>query len=282
MKKDLFSKNINNILSLAKSKTYTTAQINTFCNELKEKNYIAQSMTHDAFIKRLIALQKKQINITMNDKYFSIYSYDEDVTEYKMLLGYKKNSFYSMSSALNLLGVSDFRNNFIFISQELTKKNVSNNESSLSQDSIDNAFNKDYRRTNMVGKYEDQHIVFLSPKHTNYYEVITNSDGIRLSSINRAFVEMIVNVQYFKSSKDIIDVFKPLKNKLNIDAIYNVVEKFNFIYPYFQSVGFYLYQIGFKKNKLIKFKNNVGKLKFYTDKKQDSYKYNDYWRMYYI
>ena len=44
MKRDLFSKNIDNILSLTKSNTYNTNQINMLCNELKEKKYIAQSM----------------------------------------------------------------------------------------------------------------------------------------------------------------------------------------------------------------------------------------------
>lgn len=282
MKRDLFSKNINNILLLAKSKTYNTAQINMFCNELKEKNYIAQSMTHSDFIKRLIELQQKQINITMNDKYLSIYSYDKEVSEIKMLQGFRKNSFFSMSSALNILGLSNFRDNFIFLSQELTQKNVSEINNSLSQNSIDSAFKKDYRRTHMLGKYENKNIVFLSPKHTNYYEVITNDDGIRVSSINRSFVEMIVNVQYFKSSKNIIETFQPLKDKLDIDIIYNVVEKFDFIYPYFQSVGFYLHQIGFTNKQLNKFKDKVENLKFYTDKKQENYQYDNYWQIYYI
>jgi len=282
MKRDLFSKNINNILSLAKSRTYNTAQINMFCNELKEKNYIAQSMTHNDFIKRLIELQKKQINITMNDKYLSIYSYDENVSENKMLLGFRKKSFFSMSSALNVLGLSDFRDNFIFLSQELSQKNVLEVNNSLSQSSIDSAFKKDYRRTHMVGKYEDKHIVFLSPKYTDYYEVITNNDGIRVSSVNRAFVEMIVNVQYFKNSKSIIEVFEPLKDKLDLDIIYNVIGKFDFIYPYFQSIGFYLHQIGFTNEELNKFKGKVEDLQFYTDKKQSNYQYDDYWQMYYI
>ena len=282
MKRDLFFKNIDNILLLTKTKTYSSSQINALCNEAKEKHYIAQSMSHSAFIKRLIDLQKKQVNITMNNKYLSIYSYDEDVSEAKMLQGFRKNSFYSMSSALNILGLSDFRSNFIFLSQELSQKNVSGINNSLSQESIDNAFKKDYRRTHMTGEYEDKHIVFLSPKYTDYYEVLINDEGIRTSSINRAFVEMIVNVQYFKSSNDIIDVYKPLKNKLDIETIYKVVEKFDFIYPYFQCVGLYLHQIGFSNKELHKFKDQVSNINFYTDKKQNNYKYNSYWKMYYL
>lgn len=282
MKKDLFSKNIDNILSLTKSKTYNTSQINMLFRETKIKNYIGQSMSRSSFIKRLLELQKKQVNITMNDKYLSIHSYDNDISETKILQMFRKKSFYSMSSTLIILGLSNFRDNFIFLSQELSQKNTSTTNKSLSQDSIDNAFKKDYRRTNMIGEYEHKHIVFLSPKHTNYYEVITNEDGIRLSSINRAFVEMIVNVQYFKSSKEIINTYKPLKDKLDIDIIYNVVERFDFIYPYFQCVGFYLHKIGFTNKDLKRFKTKVSNISFYTDKKQNNYQYDTYWKMYWV
>jgi hypothetical protein len=216
----------------------------------------------------------------MNNKYLSIYSYDDKVSETKMLLGFRKNSFYSMSSVLNLLELSDFRDNFIFLSQELPHKNLQKN--SLSQLAIDTAFSKKYRRTQMIGKYKEKNIIFLTPKYTNSYEIITDKEGNRFSSINRAFIEIIVNVQYFKNSLNIIELFKPIKNKLDINTIYSVLVVFDFIYPYFQCIGFYLHKIGFKTEELQAFKSRVENLKFYTDKEQESYKYNEYWQMYHI
>lgn len=40
--------------------------------------------------------------------------------------------------------------------------------------------------------------------------------------------------------------------------------------------------IGFAKSELVHFKNKVSKLKFYTDKNQNAYKYDTYWNMYHI
>ncbi len=280
MNKDLFSKNIENIVKLMKNQTYTATQLNKLHSKLKQNRYIAQAMPFTTFLQKLIKLQKKQINITMNNKYLSIYSYDDEVSETKMLLGFRKKSFYSMSSVLNLLGLSDFRENFIFLSQELPNKNLQKN--SLSQIAIDTAFSKKYRRTQMIGKYKEKNIIFLTPKYTNYYEIITDKEGNRFSSINRAFVEIIVNVQYFKNSLNIIELFKPIKNKLDVNTIYTVLAVFDFIYPYFQCIGFYLHKIGFKTEELQAFKSRVENLKFYTDKEQESYQYNEYWQMYHI
>ena len=280
MNKDLFSKNIENIVKLMKNQTYTATQLNKLHSKLKQNRYIAQAMPFTTFLQKLIKLQKKQINITMNNKYLSIYSYDDEVSETKMLLGFRKKSFYSMSSVLNLLGISDFRENFIFLSQELPNKNLQKN--SLSQIAIDTAFSKKYRRTQMIGKYKEKNIIFLTPKYTNYYEIITDKEGNHFSSINRAFVEIIVNVQYFKNSLNIIELFKPIKNKLDVNTIYTVLAVFDFIYPYFQCIGFYLHKIGFKTEELQAFKSRVENLKFYTDKEQESYQYNEYWQMYHI
>ena len=281
MKRDLFSKNTGKILSLAKSQTFTPMQLNLFCNELKAKGYIAQSINHSKFIEQMSQLLQKKIDIEFDEKFVTLYTYDKDVTPEQMLLSYKKDSFYSMSSALNIMGLSDFRSDFIFISKELSKKNIASKPVQLEQQAIDEAFSKPYRRTHFIGRYNNKHIIMLTPKNTDTYGVETNDDGIKHSSVERALVEMIVNVQYFKSAEHIIETFKPIKEKLDVNAVYEVVERFEFIYPYFQSVGFYLDKIGFTKEQLHKFKKRVTELKFYTEKQKDQYEYDEYWQIYF-
>jgi len=281
VKRDLFSLNIDKIVSLAKSQTFTPIQLNLFCNELKEKGYIARSMNHSKFIERMSQLLQKKIDIAFDDRFVTLYTYDKDVSEAQMLLSYKKGSFYSMSSALNIMELSDFRSDFIFISKELSKKNTTSKPVKLKQQAIDEAFSKPYRRTHSIGAYNNKHIILLTPKNTDTYSVETNSVGLRCSSVERALVEMIVNVQYFKDAKHIIETFISIKEKIDVNTAYEVVEKFDFIYPYFQSVGFYLEEIGFTKKQLSKFKERVGDLKFYTEKQKSQYTYNDYWQIYF-
>lgn len=206
------------------------------------------------------------------------YSFDKEIDIYRLALSCKKNCFFSMSTALNIQGYSNYRNNFVFVSCELQGKSMDNIP--LTQQSIDNAFHKPYRRTHSVGQINNKNIVFLTPKYTKNFGVFKGN--LPVSSINRSMVEMIINVQYFRSSLEIIRIFAPLKSKIDINEVFNVVRAFDLIYPYFQCVGFYLEKIGFKKEELGIFKKQVTDLKFYTDKNKDKYLFDSYWQVFYI
>jgi hypothetical protein len=223
-----------------------------------------------------IGLTKHEILIA--DHILTRFSFHQEIDIYRLLLSFKKNCFFSMSTSLNLQGFSNYRNDFLFLSCELTPKDTP--RPTLTQENIDNAFSKPYRRTHSIGKYNDLKIVFLTPKYSNNYAVIKTNHPV--SSINRALVEMIINVQYFRSSLEIIQTFDPLKSKLNLTEIFNIISEFNLIYPYFQCIGYYLEQIGFAKSDLKQFKDQVTELKFYTDKNQASYEFDSYWNMYHI
>lgn len=279
MKKDKFSKNINQIETFVKSyRLYSSNGLRALLKTLKEKKLIAQLYSFDLFYKRLIEMGLMEYTISMKSEYLTKYSFEKEIDVYELVLSFKKNSFFSMSTSLNLQGYSNYRNDFIFVSSELSEKNGYSEE--LVQENINKAFHKPYRRTYSVGKYKDKNIIFLSPKYTKNYAVIEKKWP--MSSINRAFVEMIINVQYFRNSLEIINNFIPLKKKIDINEVFDIVNEFDLIYPYFQCVGYYLEKIGFTKDELIKFKNEVSKLKFYTDKNQDKYKFDDYWNIYYI
>jgi len=278
---DKFTKNSAQIEAIAKRlHFYSSMELRTLFKTIKEdKKLIPLSYSFDSFYKRLIEMGLKEFTISMDSKYLTRYTFEKEIDVYELVRSFKKNSFFSMSTSLNLQGYSNYRNNFIFVSSELSEK-IRYDDSELTQEAIDKAFVKPYRRTHSVGKYEDKNIVFLNPKYTKNYAVIEKKHP--LSSINRAFVEMIINVQYFRNSLEIIDTFIPLKKKLDIDEVFDIVEKFDLIYPYFQCVGYYLEHIGFTKDELTDFKNEVSELKFYTDKNQDVYKFDEYWNIYYI
>ncbi len=106
---------------------------------------------------------------------------------------------------------------------------------------------------------------------------IINYNGYKVSSINRAFVEIISNIQYSKTPYDVIGEFRKLKDKLDINEIFKIIEKFDFIYPYYQLAGYYLEKIGFLKEELSRFFNNKTNLIFYTMKNKTNYDLDEYW-----
>ena len=279
MRKSLLEINYSKIESIARScYLYNHEELRLLFERLKDEKLIPQSLSFIGFYEFLLKMGLEKFEITLNDRHISRFSFDKQVDTYRFALSLKKGSFFSMSTALNLHGYSNYRSDFVFVSCELSKK--WRQHDLLSQESIDNAFYKLYRRTQSVGKLNDKNIVFLTPKHTGKIAVI--NARFSTSSINRALVEMIINVQYFRTSLEIIQAFIPLKSKIDVNEVFNVVEVFDLIYPYFQCVGLYLEKIGFQKEELVAFKERLTNLKFYTDKNQDNYLFDSYWQMFYI
>ena len=280
-KRDLFSKNIETIKDLLREKKlYSLKDLNVILNHLKIKRLVAQDLSLRRFFDLLqnrLGLKTYSVSSEkINKVRYTLYS---DIDIYDFVSTFEKQGFFSMTTALNIQRLSNQKENFVFFSKELSSKNSSvHNE--LSQKDIDLAYQKEYRFTRSISPYEDKHIIYLTPKNTNRFEVI-EYDGYAVSSVHRAFVEMLMNVQYFKNFDTVIDIFKPLKDNLNTKRVFDVIKSFDPIYPYFQLVGFSLERIGFDKSKLLLFKEYVTDLRFYTEKNKDKYSFDSYWNIYY-
>jgi hypothetical protein len=280
-KRDLFSKNIEIIKDLLQGKKlYSLKDLNLLLDRLKMKRLIAQDVSSRRFFDLLqnrLGLKTYSVSSEkINKVRYSLYP---DINIYDFVSTFEKQGFFSMTTALNIQRLSNQKDNFVFFSKELSLKNYSQNNL-LSQKDIDQAYQKEYRFTRSIASYEDKHIINLTPKNTNRFEVI-EYDGYAVSSVHRAFVEMIMNVQYFKNFDTVIKIFEPLKDKLDPKRVFDVIRSFDPIYPYYQLVGFSLDRVGFDKKNLVLFKEHVTDLRFYTEKNKHEYSFDNYWNIYY-
>ncbi|CAC9427911.1 hypothetical protein BPUTSESOX_178 [uncultured Gammaproteobacteria bacterium] len=278
-RKTLFDRNLAIIKKkILQKKVYKYREITGILNSLKENSQISQATTSQSFFTQLQENLSLKTHIVVSDKINQERYSLSDITAYDFVDSLVKNTFFSMTTALNLQGLSDFKGDFIFYSQELKeRKRVS---IKLTQSLIDNAYKKKYSYTHSTAKYGEHYIVFLTPKFSDQTEVIAYKN-LKISSIHRSLVEILINIQYFKDFETVIDNFKPLKNNLNVDKVYSVVEKFDLIYPYFQLLGFALSQIGFKNSELDLFKEKISQFNFYTQKNKKNYAYDKFWKIYY-
>lgn len=280
MKQDYFTFNKEDILKTIQAYEFLSQeQLKEILEQLKDKSLVSSSLSYNSFLLKLIDKGLIQKSITIRGHIKTRYTFCQDFNIYDFCNSLEKNSFFSMSTALNIQGLSDFREEYIFVSKERSTK-IEQGNVTLTQENIDNAFSKKPRRTNAYDKIDNHVVVLLEANKTDTFEVI-EYNGYRVSSVNRAFVEMISNVQYLQSSEAIIEVFMKIKEKLNLDTIYNIIDKFDFIYPYFQLAGFYLEKIGFPKVELEKFYTKRSELNFYTQKNKNQYGFDGYWKIYY-
>ena len=280
MKQDYFTFNKEDILKTIQAYEFLSQeQLKEILEQLKDKSLVSSSLSYNSFLLKLIDKGLIQKSITIRGHIKTRHTFSQDFNIYDFCNSLEKNSFFSMSTALNIQGLSDFREEYIFVSKERSTK-IEQGNVTLTQENIDNAFSKKPRRTNAYDKIDNHVVVLLEANKTDTFEVI-EYNGYRVSSVNRAFVEMITNVQYLQSSETIIEVFTKIKEKLNLDTIYTIIEKFDFIYPYFQLAGFYLEKIGFPKVELEKFYTKRSELNFYTQKNKNQYGFDGYWKIYY-
>ncbi|MBP9742839.1 MAG: hypothetical protein KBD37_05725 [Burkholderiales bacterium] len=280
MKKSLLIKNKEVIVEkLSQTCLFNRSDLYRVVEDLKLAKLIPQYKNFKAVYEFFIEIGLIVYIFELNNRIIERYSMQKEINGYQLAYSIKSKSFFSMTTALNLQGYSDIRKDYIFLSSELTPKEIHTEE--LTQDSIDNAYKKPYRMTKNYGKFKENYIVLLSPKNTAQFEVI-DFNNYRVSSINRAFVEIVINIQYFQGSLTVIQLFKPLKLQLDVTRIFTIIEKFNFIYPYYQLFGYMLEQIGFNKLELKDFKAKINSLKLYTDKNKMTYLYDEYWQIFYM
>jgi len=280
MRRDKYTKNKEIILEYVKShNVFTLDHISTMLEDLKNQNLVQQSITSDSFYFKLLEDGLISYTISLRDIQKTRYSLNKEFNIYDFASSLENKSFFPMFTSLNIQGLSNYRNNFVFISKERKERN---NFASriLTQDAIDKAFASSPRRTKAHDVINGYNVVSLESNNTGSIGII-DYNGYKVSSINRALVEIISNIHYFVSPDNVISEFKAIKDKLNINEIFKIIEKFDFIYPYYQLAGYYLEKIGFTKNELIKFYSKKSELIFYTIKNKEEYKLDTYWNIKY-
>lgn len=279
MKQDYFTLNKEAILkTLQKYEFLSVEQLKEILKTLKEESLVSSGLSFNSFLLKLIDEGLSQKSIIIRGHVKTRYTFNTDFNIYKFCNTLEKNSFFSMSTALNIQGLSQYRSDFIFVSKERITR-IKQDNIHLTQEDIDKAFAKKPRRTNAYDKLDDHIVILLESNNTDAFEII-EYNGYRVSSINRAFVEIITNIHYFQSSTKVIEVFCAIKHDLDIDKIYTIIEKFDYIYPYFQLAGYYLEKIGYSKEELHRFFARKSSLRFYTEKNKEQYFFDEYWNIY--
>jgi len=280
-KRDYFSRNIEVIRKLLSDKKFHTLNdLHELLASLKAKQLVSQSISSTQFFTLLqtrVGLRTYSVSSEkINKVRYTLYS---DANIYDFVSTFGADGFFSMTTALNLQGLSNAKSQLVFFSKELSVKNATV-EKSLTQAAVDQAYQKEYRLSKSIVAYEEKHIVYLTPKYTKRVEVIKH-EQYWVSSIHRVLVEMLFNVQYFKGFQSVLEIFEPLQNDLDVQCVFNVAKSFDPIYPYYQLLGFTLERLGFERKSLKIFKDEVSELKFYVEKNKDTYQYDGYWRIYF-
>ncbi len=202
---------------------------------------------------------------------------------YEVACSLRKNSYLCHGSAVFLHGLNDQIPHTIYLNYEQSRKPAS--ESILTQVGIERAFAGRQRQSKLYYEYENSKITIINGKNTKQLEVgeIELQDVILpITNVERTLIDITVRPAYSGGIFEVLEAYKNAKEQISVNILVATLKKLDYVYPYHQSIGFYMEKAGFAEKQFSKLLKLGTDFDFYIDyhlpKKQN---YDKKWRLFY-
>jgi hypothetical protein len=166
-------------------------------------------------------------------------------SDYELALSLKPGAYLSHGTAAQLHNLISHKPTIIYLNKEQSPKNSKGN---LSQAGIHRAFANKQRTSAYIVTHELTNIVLLSGKHSGRLGLMqsTGSQGeqLELTDIERTLIDIAVRPTYAGGANAVAKAYRNALPKTSVLRIATMLAQLNYIYPYHQSVGFYLQNAG--------------------------------------
>lgn len=266
-----------------KEKIYTPEDIhNIFYDNREEWRFLKVTKIGD-FIKFIIENKLvKEIKIKMPNNTVKRRYVKGKVSVYKIALSIDSDTFLSHYTALYLHNLTDNIIKDIYTNKELTKKTVRVNK--LIQENIDRAFSRPMRVSKQIASFGEYGIFLLNSKNFEKLGVIDSKidkEVIYLTNIERTLIDAVVRPNYAGGVTEVLNAFKKAKGKFSVNKLKAMLKKMNYIYPYRQTIGFYLEKAGYEERLIKLFEDFEIKYNFYLTYKMKQKDFNDRWKLFF-
>jgi len=232
-------------------KVYTDSDFaHLFIEKSREWN-LPKSMTSFTFTQMLLHRTKIEKLQIRSPHYTSpiLYGWESKPSPLAVALSLKKQqAFFSHTSAMWIHGLSD-DDKHIFLNSEQSKK--AKNSGSLAQEAIDRAFQNQQRRSKMFYKFQGATITLLSGKHTGRINIETTKSpagqDVEVTSLERTLIDITVRPAYSGGVPHVLEAYRRARSRLSVAHLIALLAKFDYTYPYHQSIGFYLKRAGYSE-----------------------------------
>ena len=235
-------------------------KVNDFTCFLKESSIIKEVLKID------LPLEKSTI------RYITGAYFDYEIGE--SIYG---KSYFSHYTAMFLNKLTFNTPKIIYVNKEQSKKYISY-KGTLTQENINKAFNNSMRKTNQIATFKDVKIYMLNGKNTSNLGVTDsyiNGKKIFVTGIERTLIDIVVRPEYSGGPSEVLEAYKLAKGHCSINVLLALLKELNYVYPYHQSIGFYLEKAGYKESILKRVEQIEIKFDFYLQYKISNPEYSN-------
>jgi predicted transcriptional regulator of viral defense system len=251
---------------------------------LKNDQKVIDRTSNSTFVKYMVDILGRFEEVIIFDekrghtlvRYVATYT---KVSPYEIALSLLSKSFLSHYSSLYINDLTINHPKDIYINKEQSKKPITNGSAEISQGRIDYAFSKKMRSTTMIYNFQYQgefyRVHVLNSKNTNNLGVVSKqpigfSKKIKVTNLERTLIDIVVRPKYSGGVQEILESYIRAKNQIDIDKLVHYLKKFNYSYPYYKSILFFLEYAGYDSNSIMEFRekyigNKSNNVNFYLD-----------------
>ena len=246
---------------------------------------IRNELSVNKFIGHLVdmsLLREVEIESPNYQRSYSRYVWGADIPIFQLGQTLKNNSYYSHQTALYLHGLTDQNIKIVYVNAEQSPK--PRGKLSLSQSSIDRAFQNRGRKSKYIFECEGWQICILSGMNTGNLgaEKLSTPEGILLvTNIERTLIDIVVRPSYAGGCAEVLEAFKRAKDKVSVKKLISMLQKIKYVYPYHQAIGFYMQRAGFSDAALDAFKKLSIECDFYLDYAIKEKSFSKEWKIFY-
>ena len=245
---------------------YSYSQIAELQSANSRKWQLPPRMGARTFIQLLLDETKLSKRTLRSPDYDSLvrYIWGDHISPLALALSIRKSAYLSHGSALWVHGLGG-EERHIFVNTEQSDKEAG--DSGLTQEAIHRTFQNQPRQSRLVYSIPKMHITVINGKHTGELEVQTKTgpagENLRVTSLERTLIDIVVRPIYSGGVQSVLNAYRLARERASARKIATILEELDYIYPYHQAIGFYLFAAGYSSQDQTHFTRMGRKYDFY-------------------
>jgi hypothetical protein len=202
----------------------------------------------------------------------------------EVLLTVKPLAYFTHFTAMRMHGLTEQLPKTVYLNHE-QRPHVPNPV--LEQSKIDAAFARTQRTSNNIIQFGDLRIISINGMNTGQLGVVQapvsydegGTVNVRLTNIERTLIDITVRPSYAGGVAEVLKAYRVARDRFSVNRLAAMLQKLTYVYPYHQSIGFYLERAGYPTSSIDLIRRFPMQFDFYLAHDMKSTDYVKQWRL---